>query len=286
MEETNYNTLVKTSHVEEMGNFFNYFEELNYGDLNWDAIWKWSGILDSLFKIYGDTPKFDTTIDIGGGLSPIHLILSNYGKVINVDDCSHTGGKFQGWFPIPDGEVFYEQSQGFDYIKENIEYINSDFIEYIKTVPDNSIDLFVDGCSLIHVGPCSDHSFHDGVSEVAHHMHRTLKPGGHFISTCDVYNPKWKDNYPQLLRHDGVTYPHSLYKVYSDSGLVPLDKGDYEVEEFYQNFNNRVAPVQGTPFWKRLNPQFSANNHLPSYHAFQQIQDFPMLIARFVFTKK
>jgi hypothetical protein len=116
-------------------------------------------------------------------------------------------------------------------------------------------------------------------------MNRTLKSGGHFISTCDIYNPKLKENYPNLLRWDGITYPESLFKVYSDSGLVPVDECDYEVEEFYKNYNNRVVPTSDAPFHKRLHPAFSQNKHLPDYHAFSQTQDFPMLIARFVFKK-
>ena len=63
-------------------------------------------------------------------------------------------------------------------------------------------------------------------------------------------------------------------------------EGDYDVEDFYKNYNNAVIPVENAPFHKRLNPLYSKNKHLPLYHAFSQIQDFPMLIARFVFTKK
>ena len=285
MIKSNYNTLVKTHHIEEMSHFFEYFNEIKYGNLNYDAVWKWSGILDSLYKVYDGSLKFDTCVDVGGGLSPIHLILSNYGKVINVDDCSHTDGKFAGWFPIKKDGEFSEESDGFEYVKENIEYKNCDFLKWIKDVPDNSIDIFVDGCSIIHIEPCSNHSFHDGVSEVARQIKRTLKPGGFFISTCDVYNPKMKENYPNLLRHDGITYPHSLYKIYKDSGLTPLDESDYKVEEFYKDYNNRVAPIKGAPYHKRLNPEYSTKKDLPVYHAFQQLQDFPMLIARFVFTK-
>lgn len=283
---SNYNTLVRTYHLSEMAHFFNYFEEIQYGNLNYDALWKWSGILDAFYKIYGDNPSFNQCIDIGGGLSPIHLIMSNYGKVKNVDDCSHTDGKFAGWFPVKPDDVFYEESPGFDYNKENIEYINSDFIKFIQTVPDESIDLYVDGCSLIHVGPHANCSFHDGVSEVAHHMQRTLKPGGHFISTCDIYNPKFKEAYPNLLRWDGITYPDNLFKIYQEAGLVPLDEADYDVETFYQNYNNRVVPIDGAPPHKRLTPAYSRNGHLPPYHAFSQIQDFPMLIARYVFKKQ
>lgn len=284
MDRNRFNTLVRTHHLEDMREYFNYFDSIKYGNLNFDALWKWSGILDVIFKLEKDV-KFDTCVDIGGGLSPIHLILSNYGKVINVDDCSHTDGRCSAWFPVKDNSVFYEESEGFEYKEENIEYVNSDFIKWIKDIPDNSIDLFVDGCSLIHVNPTSEYSFHDGVSEVAHHMKRTLKKGGHFISTCDVYNPKLRENYPSIMRNDGVTFPHFLYKLYNKAGLVPLDEGDYEVEKFYQNFENRVKPVQGAPNHKRLNPEYSTQKHLPRYHAFQQKQDLPMLIARFVFKK-
>ena len=76
---SNYNTLVRTYHLNEMAHFFEYFDQIKYGNLNYDALWKWSGILDAFFKLYGDEPKFDQCIDIGGGLSPIHLIMSNYG---------------------------------------------------------------------------------------------------------------------------------------------------------------------------------------------------------------
>jgi len=293
--KSNFNTLVKTTHLIEWNFYFEYLREIKYDTLNYDALWKWAGILDSVCKLYGEHPKFETCIDIGGGLSPIHLILSNYGNIKNIDDYSHSNGKLGSWFPVKGGKspdlnikenVFYVESPGFHYVKENIEYINSDIIEYLQSIPDNSIDLYVDGCSLIHVGPCSNYSFHDGISDVMGHVHRTLKSGGYFISTADVYNPIMKERYPNLLRSDGITYSESLFKIFCDSGLIPLDDGDYEVEEFYKNIDNRIISGPNSKKHTRLHPANSQNNHLPDYHAFSQIQDFPMLIARFVFTKK
>ena len=147
MKVSNFNTIVKSHQLEEMKEYFDYFDKINYGELNYDGLWKWAGILDSFYKLYGNiTPNFNTCVDIGGGLSPIQLILSNYGKVINVDDCSHTGGKCLAWFPTRD--MFYEESPGFDYKKENIEVIQKDFLTYIKSVPDNSIDLYASFKSL------------------------------------------------------------------------------------------------------------------------------------------
>jgi len=301
MKVSNFNTIVKSHQLEEMKEYFDYFDKINYGELNYDGLWKWAGILDSFYKLYGNiTPNFNTCVDIGGGLSPIQLILSNYGKVINVDDCSHTGGKCLAWFPTRD--MFYEESPGFDYKKENIEVIQKDFLTYIKSVPDNSIDLYVDGCSLIHFDVESEYSFHDGITEIAHHMNRTLKPGGHFISTCDVFNPVMRDKLPNILRNDGITYPHILFKVFCNSGLIPLDEADYNVDEFFSSIGNshgwsHLDPtgVQ-IPHYKKQNPKYSTRKDLPKYHSWQQWQEiypgsgakngFPMLIARFVFTKK
>jgi len=92
------------------------------------------------------------------------------------------------------------------------------------------------------MNPMAKYSFHDGISEVAQHINRTLKKGGYFISVCDVYNPEHKQGYPNILKFDGVTYAEILYKIYSDSELIPLDDGDYEIENFYKNLNNKVFP--------------------------------------------
>lgn len=50
---SNFNTLVKTTHLIEMKPYFKFFEQLKYNSLNYDTIWKWSGILDAFFKLYG-----------------------------------------------------------------------------------------------------------------------------------------------------------------------------------------------------------------------------------------
>jgi hypothetical protein len=283
--KSNFNTIVKTHHIYEFEEFFEYFNEINYGSLNYDALWKWSGILHSFYELFGSHPKFDKCIDIGGGLSPIHLILSNYGKIINVDDCSQTGGKFAAWYPVKKDGVFYEESNGFEYCKENIEYVNSDIQSYLKSVPDNSIDIFVDGCSLIHGNVISNYSFHDGFLNTSKEIYRTLKSGGYFISCSDIYNPILKKSYPNLLRHDGITYPDNLYKLLTESKLNPMDDLDYDVEDFYKNFQNTLISIPNAPFYKRLNPEYSIHKNLPKYHAFSQIQDKPMLIGRFVFKK-
>jgi len=49
--KSNFNTIVKTHHIYEFEQFFNYFNEINYGNLNYDALWKWSGILHSFSQI-------------------------------------------------------------------------------------------------------------------------------------------------------------------------------------------------------------------------------------------
>jgi len=297
MKKSNFNTIVKSHHMEEMKKYFDFFDDAKYGDLNYDALWKWVGILDSFYKLYGDNPKFDTCIDVGGGLSPIQLILSNYGKIINVDDCSQTGGKCLAWFPTKD--MFYEKSSGFECKKENIEIIQKDFLTYIKSVPDNSIDLYVDGCSLIHFNVKSNYSFHDGITEIAYHMNRTLKPGGYFISTCDIFTPEVESLLPNILRNDGITYPSKLYQLFSNSGLIPLDEGDYNIDEFFLNRNNShgwLGSDSKIPPHLMFNPLNSTRKNLPKYASFQTFQEIypgsgeqaalPILLARFVFTKK
>lgn len=52
--------------------YIDFFREFGYGDLNNDALWKWSSILYSL-EILG-VKESDIVVDIGGGKSPIAKI--------------------------------------------------------------------------------------------------------------------------------------------------------------------------------------------------------------------
>lgn len=84
-------------------------------------------------------------VDIGGGLSPLHFIFSNYGEVTNVE----LNGFKSAWFPT-NADGFYLESSSIEHNRKNIRYVQDDFISYAKKIPDNSIDFFYDGCSLIH----------------------------------------------------------------------------------------------------------------------------------------
>ena len=280
-----YNTIVKPEHIEEFGTFIEWLNTIGYASLNYDAVWKWSGILDAVFSLYKGAPSFDQCVDIGGGHSPIHRIMSNFGKVDNVDSYLFSAdGVPATWFPLND-KGFFEESPGFSFREDNIRLLNEDFMTYIKNRPSDSVCLYVDGCSLIHMEPTSKLSAHDGATQIATEMMRTLKPGGYFISCCDIYSPMMKTSYPSLLRHDGVTYADNLYDIFCKSGLVPIDNGDYRPNQFYCDSSNYLQSIAGAPNHKRLNPKYSCCGSLPPYHAFAQIQDFPMLIARFVFRK-
>ena len=152
----NFNTIVKINHLEELAEEFSYFYKINY-KLNYGARYKWSRIW-SMIKKLGLLDKNFTCIDLGGGLSPIHFILSNYGKIINID---YSGFK-ASWFPV-NSQGFYTKSIGLESKMRNIFYIKDDFLQYVKGINDNSIDFIIDGCSFIHFNPTKIISHNDGI---------------------------------------------------------------------------------------------------------------------------
>lgn len=160
-----------------------FFNNIGYGDLNNDALWKWSTILYSLYNLgLKDTDK---VVDIGGGHSPLTKILSNKCQITNVD----IGGN---WFPIgANGE--YVKSLGIKCKQENIIHANQDFFEWCKTVEDNSIDFMYDSCSVIHFDTNSKLSYNDGCHRAGIEIARILKPGGFFICASDILHPLYED---------------------------------------------------------------------------------------------
>ncbi|WP_422361179.1 hypothetical protein [Reichenbachiella sp.] len=253
----NLNTIVKKDHLVQLKEEFDYLSDINY-DLNWGARWKWASILHAVKSLKLLDKPF-TYIDIGGGLSPIHFILSKYGTAINVD----LAGFAHTWYPV-NSKGFYVKSDGIECDMNNIHYLDTDFLKYIKEIPDNTIDFVLDGCSFIHFNPEKSFSHNDGVTLGMKEIERVLKPGGHFISSSDVVHPDYQENLDMI-------YPQHLGECFSSSGLEYVSEPDWELEPFYLDKNNlhiRANDNSVPGYLEQTRLGCTCCKELPDYHFF------------------
>lgn len=213
----------------------NYIKNIGYHDLNLDAVYKYCRILYCLEKtgyltinkneIISSSNNKRKVLDIGGGLSPIHFIISNIDEIHNVDL------SFSGWFPVKDN-IYINATNKLKYNKDNINYHISDLLAYIKKIPDNYFDYMVDGCSLIHMIRPGDKE--NNCQIIMEELTRILKPGGHFFAVCDIANPIGK------ACHDMI-YPNDLVKAFGSGGLKIIKPTNYnDWDNYLKNQNNSV----------------------------------------------
>ena len=126
------NTVIKTHHLVDLREELDYLSEINYR-LNLDALWKWATIW-KVVKQLGLLERAFRCVDIGGGLSPLHFIFSNYGEVINVE----LAGSKSAWFPVT-ADGFYRESPGIKHNRKNIK-------RYLKPFETNTVQIFMQGC--------------------------------------------------------------------------------------------------------------------------------------------
>ena len=247
------NTIIKTNHLITLKDELDYFSKVGY-KLNLDGLWKWASIW-KVIKQLGLLEKPFRCVDIGGGLSPLHFIFSSYGEVTNVE----LAGFKSTWFPT-NADGFYIESPGIEHNKNNIRYVQDDFISYAKTIPDNSIDFFYDGCSLIHFNPQKRFSHNDGVSTAMREVTRALKPGGYFISASHVAHP-------DALEVRDMIHPWHLGECFTSSGLQYITKVDWELEPFFMDKTNIHYPdPSAQPFLHQTPVACTTCRGLPEYH--------------------
>jgi len=268
-----FNTYARTTDFEkDFKILINTYNQMGYGDLNCDALWKWSAILYA-FEHIGDIKKKDfVAIDVGGGFSPLHFLLSNSGRVINVDNAFD-----QNWFPVKDDHT-YVNAGPFKYNKENIQYKEMNFSEYIKQVPDNSIDFVYDSCSIIHFHP-RNKTIHlnYGCHLAGKEIYRVLKPNGYFLVSSDVLHPIMENTIGAEKNRGEWLYPKNMAAIYTKCKFKIFGESNFEIEEFF---------MRSTPGYEKKPPQHSDKPHLPLYHYFHyKYSNVVLTMARFAFKK-
>jgi hypothetical protein len=214
------NTLARVGQVNNLlKEEYDKLVQLGYGDLNFDALWKWSAILTARATL----PRLPggKSIDIGGGYSPVHHLCSLEEQVINVDRNFN-----DGWFESKDQK--YVKAQNTPSCPANIQYIEEPFEQYAAKLPNSCIDRCYDGCSIIHFQKTNNVGrYNDGCAVCADHISRLLKPGGYFIMSADTCAPRIKSKNPEWLTAE------QLRDCFMGSGLVPVGLLDFVPEDLY-----------------------------------------------------
>ena len=227
-----------------LGKAFTEIKKWGYSDLPADAVWKWSKILKSFDDFF---PEYNSKnlkiLDVGGGLSFLHLYFSQFGEVTNVDIL----GFEKTWFPTDDFGIYKNASNyaRSSINKKNIKYIKNNFFDFIKTVDDNYFDLVVDGCSIIHFDrkffTRKDHSIYLVGKEIS----RTLKERGKFFTSTHIAHPK-------SFEYRDMFFIERIIKGYSISGLS--HKYDEESLILFGELNDISNAQKKTIFEEDFNP--------------------------------
>lgn len=220
-----------------------------YGDLNNDALWKWSSIMYSLDNL--GLKSSDKVVDIGGGRSPLTKILSNECHITNVD--INPNGN---WFPLNEDGDYIKASNLYSE-PDNMMYVNMNFLDWSKDQPDSSIDFMYDSCSIIHFDTGSTIAKNDGCFKVIEEVYRLLKPFGYFIVASDLLHPIHKNEISLKDNKGEFLYFDNLLDIYSYKDMVLFGQPDFSFEE---DFNTNILEVDPTiPNYNKLNHNFYSN---------------------------
>ncbi len=191
---------------------YSEIKKWGYSDLPADAVWKWSKILKSFDDFFSEDKSINLKIlDVGGGLSFLHLYFSQFGEVTNVDIL----GFEKTWFPTDDSGIYKNATIHAKTLKnkKNIKYVKNDFFDYIKSVNDEYFDLVIDGCSIIHF----DRKFFSrkefSIESVGKEISRTLKENGKFFTSTHIAHPN-------SFEYRDMFYIERIIRGYSNSGLA------------------------------------------------------------------
>lgn len=267
----------KDDFIDTFEDAITFFKSIGYIDLNNDALWKWSSILYALYNI--GIKETDTVVDIGGGRSPLTKILSNKCHIINVDNAGRNGN----WFPLNDRDE-YIKSTGIKSITENITYADMDFFDWCKTREDNSVDFFLDSCSVIHFNICTGKSKNDGCHRVRQEVTRILKSGGHFVVASDLLHPIHKSQMGLEYNKGEFLYFENLINLYNHGDLHIYGDVDFSFEE---DFDTNILQIDPSLLnYNKLNHMYYPDKEdWQTFCHFEGSCGYNLALGRFTFVK-
>ena len=157
------------------------YSKNEYDDLN-DMPFKYVNIINTLKKIQENNHvNFTTLVEPGCAYSSLSAYLT---KLFNLStvylfDFANVSGK----------NIQEEQHQIFSNNKLNntiIKFHPGDFFENISKIPDNSIDIVIDGCSITHF--CGSKGGLESWNKFASGIYNKLSSNGYIVLSTDINN--------------------------------------------------------------------------------------------------
>jgi len=158
----------------------------NYSNNEYDNLkdlpFKYINIINTLIKLKTNTNlNFNTLVEPGCAYSSLSAYLTkifNLSKVYLFDFANVSGKNIQE-----------EQHQIFSNNNLNktiLKFHPGDFFENISEIPDNSIDIVIDGCSITHF--CGNKGGLESWNKFASLMYNKLSSNGYIVLSTDVNN--------------------------------------------------------------------------------------------------
>lgn len=233
------NGVLKKQHLSILKEEFNFLNNIGYGDLNYEALYKWACVIYNVkqLNLTSEDEKLNF-VEIGGGLSPVQFYFSNFAKISNVE--KWVRGAKKTWFNT-DEDLLYSKSnkQNFDLNRDNINFISNHFFSFATSQKAESVDLVYDCCSAIHINR-NNGAFKKTFSKFLDHVHRILKPNGYFVATMDIMHPSRKE-FKEFVHVD------TLLDIFDNSKLSFVTDFDKDIETFFLNIDNMHIPTSLTP---------------------------------------
>jgi SAM-dependent methyltransferase len=231
----------------EFNNFKNTIKNPNYmnGEYNTlhDLPFKYINIIKTLEHLHqqkqdmGNELKINTLVDPGCAYSSLSAYIA---KIYNCSDVY-----LFDFDVVSDKNIRYEQNQIYhiNNLLANIHFYGGDFYNNINKIPDSSIDLVIDGCSITHF--CGNKGGNESWNSFCKYIYPKLNKNGHIIIATDINNSNDIENasgaaeeflYPTDIIH--IFEAHG-FKLIVEQSITPVLSND--IIKLGQHLELRVA---------------------------------------------
>lgn len=170
-----------------------------------DALVKWYSIIDAALTL---NKKYEKILDAGPGPSNLSLVMREAFPTINEIFCIDR----ERISPLLTSNSICRCFQG-------------DFFEQVENIPDDSLDLVIDACSVTHFDTNSNFAPNDGCYRLAKELNRILKKGGFYITASDFSL--------QGNKSGEFIDVESMISSYELGGLKIYDSSDFNMEDIF-----------------------------------------------------
>lgn len=111
--------------------------------------------------------------------------------------------------------------------RTKIHFYGGDYFSNVSNIPDNSIDLVIDGCSITHFCGDKDGSGISSWTKFCKLIYPKLTTEGYVIISSDIKDVDTNDQTNTIENISGATaeflYPNDIIKIFNENGFILVD---------------------------------------------------------------